>query len=308
MAAARSLVQIIRDRHSVRAYSGEAIPASAFTELVAACGSLTRGPLGTECRIRLVEDVWSVWGTRLFLAGAARGGPHALVDLGRLLQELVLRASGLGLSTCWIGLGFPQQAFAGALTPALAPGEILPAVIAVGLPSGRKTAYGLAARLATGASRRKPWGELFFDGDFRTPLPEPPAEVDGPYALALEMVRLAPSAQNRQPWRIVRDGPEVKPAGGDRPRFHFFRQQPAGLLTSRPDWLRLDIGIAMAHFELTLAEAGVRGRWSAIGPDRAADAGGLPGPLAPGPGHAAGAGGLPPRTEYVASWLPEDRP
>jgi nitroreductase len=281
MAPVRSLVQIIRDRHSVRAYSGEAIPAAAFTELVAACASLARGPLGTECRILLLENVWSVWGTRFFLAGAARTGPHALVDLGRLLEEVVLRASGLSLGTCWIGLGFPRKAFAEALS--LAPEEVLPAVIAVGLPSGRKTAYGLAARLATGASRRKPWSELFFDGDFRTPLPEPAGQPADPYALALEMVRLAPSAQNREPWRVVREGPL------QQPRFHFFRQKPAGLLSSRPDWLLLDIGIAMAHFELTLLEAGVRGRWSAAA--------------------ASGArGGRPPRTEYVASWLPEDRP
>jgi len=281
------LVQVIRDRRSVRSYSGAAIPAAAFTELVAACGSLARGPLGTECRIRLVEDVWSAWGARHFLAGAARRGPHALVDLGRLLEELVLRASGLSLGTCWIGLGFPRKAFAEAL--ALAPGEVLPAVVALGLPSGRKTVYGLAARLATGASRRKPWGELFFDGDFRTPFPAPPtAGAADPYALALEMVRLAPSARNREPWRVVREGPAAKSAGGEYPRFHFFME--AGLLSSRPDWLLLDIGIAMAHFELTLAEAGVRGRWSA------APAGGLP-----------AASGFQ-RTEYVATWLPEDRP
>jgi nitroreductase len=204
------------------------------------------------------------------------------VDLGRLLEELVLRASALSLGTCWIGLGFPQQTFAAAL--ALAPDEVLPAVIAVGLPSGRRTAYGLAARLATGAFRRRPWGELFFAGDFRTPLPEPArtAAAPGPFELALEMVRLAPSAQNRQPWRVVRQGPEQAPS------FHFFRQKPAGLLSSRPDWLLLDIGIAMAHFELTLAEAGLRGRWSTGGPAQGIR--------------------LPPRTEYAASWLAEDRP
>jgi nitroreductase len=286
MAAARSLAQLIRERRSVRAYSGQAIPAAALTELETACGALTRGPLGTDCRFRLVQDAWTIWGARRFLVGAAHGGPHALTDLGRLLEELVLCATGLSLGTCWIGLGFPQAAFAAAM--ALAPGEILPAVIAVGVPSGRTTAYGLAARLATGASRRKPWGELFFDGDFRTPLPAaaPPSSAGGsrgdPFALALEMVRLAPSAQNRQPWRVVREGPE------ERARYHFFRQQPAGLLSSRPDWLRLDVGIAMAHFELALAEAGVRGRWSADGPL----------PVLP----------LPPRTDYVASWLPGERP
>jgi hypothetical protein len=319
MAPARSLVRLIRERSSVRSYSGQGLPAAAFTELVAACGSMTCGPLGTPCRLRLVEDVWSLWGARHFLAGAAQKGPHALVDLGRLLEELVLRACGLSLATCWIGLGFPRRAFAAAL--GLAPEEILPAVVAVGLPSGRQSAYGRAARLATGASRRKPWGELFFDGDFDTPLHEPagepgagelgagelagelPGELAGagaraeladPFALALEMVRLAPSAQNRQPWRVLREGPQREPArraapgGRAHPRFHFCRQRPAGLPLFRPDWLRLDIGIAMTHFELTLAEAGVRGRWSAGGPDPALR--------------------LPPRTDYVASWIPEDRP
>jgi nitroreductase len=291
MTPARSLVRLIRERSSVRAYTGEALPAAAFTELVAACGSLTRGPLGTPCRIRLLEDVWSVWGTRFFLAGAARIGPHATVDLGRLLEELVLRASGLSLGTCWIGLGFPRKAFAEALQ--LAPDELLPAVVAVGPPSGRRSAYGLAARLATGASRRKPREELFFDGDFCQPLPAPDDASD-PYALALEMVRLAPSARNRQPWRVVRDGAAEKPAGGAKPdgggppRFHFFRRRTAGLLPSRPERLLLDIGIAMAHFELTLAEEGVRGRWSALVPVPALR--------------------LPPRTDYVASWIPEDRP
>lgn len=294
MSAPRSMVQLIRDRRSVRAYSGQDIPPAAAAELQSACGELSRGPLGTACRLRLVEDAWRIWGARHFLVGAAHGGPHALTDLGRLLEELVLRATGLSLGTCWIGLGFPQAAFAAAMS--LTPEEILPAVIAVGLPSGRTTAYGLAARLATGASRRKPWGELFFDGNFRAPLSAaaPPPGAGGsrgdPFALALEMVRLAPSAQNRQPWRVVRE----TPAGGsvERPRFHFFRQQPAGLLSSRPDWLRLDIGIAMAHFELTLAEAGVRGRWAADGL----------------PGAATRSLQLPPRTDYVASWLPGERP
>jgi hypothetical protein len=44
----------------------------------------------------------------------------------------------------------------------------------------------------------------------------------------------------------------------------------------------------MAHFELTLVEMGVRGRWSTKGPAQGIR--------------------LPPRTGYVASWLPEDRP
>jgi hypothetical protein len=275
MAVRQRITDLIRQRSSVRSFAPQGVPRRAFDELSEACRSPVRGPLGTECRLHLLEGVWSLWGTRIFLAGAARRGAHCLEDYGRLLEELVLRATGLSLGTCWIGLGFPQAAFASALS--LGADELVPAVVAVGVPSGLKTLYHRAARLVTRAVRRKPWDELFFDGDFSTPLPSQRAAH--PYQQALEMVRLAPSSQNRQPWRVLRSG-----ASG-RPRFHFYGQRPAVPLGSRTEWLRLDVGIAMAHFELTMMEAGMRGRWAA----EARPPAGL----------------LPPRTDYVASWLPE---
>ncbi len=277
MAAKRSITEVIRRRSSVRSFSPQGIPRRLFDELGEACRSRVRGPLGTECRLRLLEDVWSLWGTRVFLAGAVRRGTHCLEDYGRLVEELVLRAAGQSLGTCWIGLGFPQAAFASALS--LQAEELVPAVVAVGVPTGLKTLYHRAAKLVTGAVRRKPWDELFFDEDFATPLP--PKRAGSAFEQALEMVRLAPSSQNRQPWRVLRTGP------ADKPRYYFFGQRPAVPVTSRADWLRLDVGIAMAHFELTLAEAGMGGRWSAES---------LP-PAGPKP---------PARTDYVATWLPAE--
>ena len=84
-------------------------------------------------------------------------------------------------------------------------------------------------------------------------------EAAGPFATALEMVRLAPSASNKQPWRIVREGR----------RWHFFLQRTpgysgglAGRLLKVEDIQRVDIGIAMCHFELAARELGLHGAWA----------------------------------------------
>jgi len=94
------------------------------------------------------------------------------------------------------------------------------------------------------------------------------------------MVRLGPSASNRQPWRLVRA------AGGDG--YHLFIRRTRaykGLFSARgQDLQRLDMGIAMCHFELTAREAGLAGRWAV-------------------PPAAPDIGALPERTEYIASWL-----
>lgn len=55
-------------------------------------------------------------------------------------------------------------------------------------------------RMAIKADDRLLFEELFYDGTFDTPLSKEKADS---LRLPLEMVRLAPSAVNKQPWRIV---------------------------------------------------------------------------------------------------------
>ena len=98
------------------------------------------------------------------------------------------------------------------------------------------------------SDQRKDWSELFFEGEFEKPLSEAQAGV---YAYPLEMLRLAPSAANKQPWRIVRkDG-----------AFHFFR---VGNPKSKYpfDLQRLDVGIGACHFHLAAQERGLSGAFT----------------------------------------------
>ncbi|MBO7677409.1 MAG: hypothetical protein J6S49_07845, partial [Erysipelotrichaceae bacterium] len=63
---------------------------------------------------------------------------------------------------------------------------------------------------------------------------------------ALEAVRLAPSAVNKQPWRIIRQNNT----------FHFYKKPEVrneGII----DVQKIDIGIALCHFELVLKENGI---------------------------------------------------
>lgn len=62
------------------------------------------------------------------------------------------------------------------------------------------------------------------------------------------MTRWAPSAGNKQPWRAVVDGDAV----------HFYeaksmKDSPLG------DIQKVDVGIALAHFDLTMMENGYKG-------------------------------------------------
>ena len=100
-------------------------------------------------------------------------------------------------------------------------------------------------RTGVKADKRMDFGKLFFDGDFDTPLARSKAEEAG-IADALECVRLAPSAVNKQPWRVV-----IKDKTA-----HFYERHDRGYITDDYDVQKVDLGIAMFHFDMGLATAG----------------------------------------------------
>ncbi len=282
---AHPIRELVRARISIRRYTGEPLSGPAREELERACSLLRRGPLGGECRFVLLQlaggraagstpagagaapdgprrlgTYGMIRGARTFLAGAVHSADRALEDFGYLLELLVLKATDLGLGTCWLGGTFDRSAFARAI--GLEKGELLPAVSPVGLSAERRDLLEQVIRFGAGSARRRPWAVLFFDGRWGQPLG---AQEAGAYAEPLEALRLAPSASNRQPWRILR-----KERGGP---FHLFlRRTPGYGLAAGSDLQRLDMGIAMAHFDLAAAEAGLRGVWTQL-EERTAPAG-----------------------------------
>ena len=280
------ITQVIRARSSWRSFDGRPLEPEDRARLEEFIAALGPGPFGGRVRLELVEasagaiaelkklgTYGMVRGARTFLAGAIKQAPMDMEDYGYVLERVILEATALGLGTCWLGASFNRSAFARAV--ALAEDETLPAVSPVGYVAASRTAVDAVTRVFARAKKRKPREELFFDGDFATPLL--PARA-GAYAEALEMVRLAPSASNRQPWRLVKE------AG--RGAFHLFLRRTPGynsklINVAGGDLQRVDMGIACCHFELTARELGLAGKWEVLEPPEI---------------------DLPERTTYVASW------
>lgn len=260
----KPITELIRQRYSCRTYQDVPIEEGKRRALAEFAASRRAGPLGSALRFLLIaageEDRTAlrglgtygfIRGAPAFVAGAVRAGAKALEDFGYCMEEVVLLATDLGLGTCWLGGTFTKSTFARKV--ALDQGEVLPAVVAVGHAAGRRTLMDRLVRRSARGDTRLPWEQLFFEQNFGRPLGP---EEAGAYAAPLEMVRLAPSASNKQPWRIVRQGRA----------WHFFLQRtPAYSRSVRlfmgADLQRVDMGIAMGHFALTAAEVGLAGRW-----------------------------------------------
>ncbi len=194
-------------------------------------------------------------GTNFFIAAVHPRGTLHLLNAGYILEQTILYATSLELGTCWLAGTFNRDDFGQAMH--LSENETLPAIIAVGYPHGQSfnlmdTIFRTMARSRT----RKAWDQLFFDQNFNQPLSP---ERAGAYAGVFEMVRLAPSASNKQPWRLLQLGRDV----------HFFIQRAPTQKKNIPffNLPYVDLGIAMAHFELSAVEEGLAGTWQISPPE-----------------------------------------
>ncbi len=242
-------IKNIMSRRSVRSYSGEPLNAEDLGKLRAFINEVngTSGIFGNNVRLQYLENgeveklgtYGVIQGARAFIAAACKKGAYDMEDVGYQFEKLILFATGLDLATVCLGGTFSRGAFSKAMN--LNEGEALPIVSPVGHEGGKKSLLGRFIK--SNAGNRKPWGELFFDGDFNTPL-----AAGDEFTVALEAVRQAPSAINAQPWRIMKDGDSV---------FHFYS-------AGKTDMNRMDMGIALCHFEVAVAEKGIEGQFKVL--------------------------------------------
>jgi hypothetical protein len=260
------VADLVRRRYSCRSFDGRGLEREILADLEAFPAGL-EWPFASRLRFGVIdgkkvrsESLFSVGsyglikGARYYLAALPRkGDPRRWEDIGFALEAGVLFATSLGLGSCWIGGVFDRRHFGRAL--GILPGEQLPAVIAIGRPAARPSLRDRLVRWSARGKMRKDAGELFFSGDWRSPLP---LDREGPWTQVLECVHLAPSASNKQPWRIVRRGEA----------FHFFldRDKVYHSLMPLADLQCIDMGIAMCHFQLAAAEAALEGVWQLAEP------------------------------------------
>jgi nitroreductase len=263
--------ELIRQRHSCRTFAVGGIEAETRRE-IRDFFLLLHPPFDGHLRMDILdkqkvkaENLFTsgtygmIKGARHFMAGIIpKGEERAWENFGFVMEAAVLKATDLGLETCWIGGVFDRKRFGHEL--GIGESELLPAVVAVGRAADRRTLRDRFVRWSARGDRRKPFAELFFGQAPNHPVPDA-EKVRG----ILENVRLAPSASNKQPWRVFSEG--------SRFLFYLERDRAYARLMPGVDLQRIDMGIAMCHFELSRLEAGIDGEWETLPPETA----GLPG-------------------------------
>jgi hypothetical protein len=253
-------IDSIKNRRSVRTYSERDIPYD-IKKRIEDIIDKNKGTLfGSELSFYLTEngDNRSVEGVRYgtygfiknakaFIAGVCENSKEALTDFGFVLEKTVLDLEMMGISTCWLGGTFKRTDFERKYVKSKE--EIIPCVISIGFEDDKRFGEKIIRRLSN-ADSRIPREDIFFHDSFEIPLSKDSAgELNEP----LEMLRLAPSASNKQPWRVV--------CTDEGNICHFYLEKTKGYSGNKMGFCiqHIDMGIALSHFVLSCNELNIRG-------------------------------------------------
>lgn len=250
------IIETIKRRRSVRTYQDKALEPDVREKLQRYMDSL-ENPFGQPVKKYMIDKKVATEGERLGTYGLIKGANTFLgisvpdtdlahVAAGYEFENLILEATALGLGTVWLAATFNREGFASAM--GIPKDELFPAISPVGYPAAKRSLTESLMRTAMRSSTRKEWDTLFFLNDFRTPLTK---EMAGDYAEPLEMVRLAPSDKNTQPWRVLKSGNS----------FHFYVARKSRISREEEIIKRVDAGIALSHFHQTALELGLKGHF-----------------------------------------------
>ena len=267
-----NITKIVRGRRSIRTFDGKEVNMDDMNKLSLFMEKI-ENPYGIPIEFKFLDGKKQalpcpvVSGTDLYVGAKARRMPHMEEAFGYSFEMFVLYAWSIGIGTVWIGGTMDRSAFERAFV--LGQNDMMPCVSPLGYPAGKRSVRETMMRKAIRADSRKPFETIFFDNTFNVPLTE---EAAGRLAEPLEMVRRAPSAANKQPWRVVLDKNGV----------HFYLKRTKGFVSEAAgDMQKIDLGIALCHFALAAKESAMDFRFSVSAPGIAADA----------------------DTEYIASYL-----
>lgn len=257
--------KVIRKRRSVRTYSNVDIEPETKQKIIDFMHSNSEGLFGNKVEFYWIDgnsDEFKdiklgtygvISGTKSFIVGKVKDSDKNFEDYGYNLEKLILYCTALNIGTCWLGGTYKKTAFSSSVN--LQDNEFIPAVTPVGYFGTKRTTIDKMFRHFAGSNNRKPFEELFYSESFSKLLSEKDTET---YGFLLEMIRLAPSASNKQPWRIVVNGKML----------HFYLKRTPGYNKAmQSDLQRVDMGIAISHLDLALNEKNTGHRWIVSKPD-----------------------------------------
>jgi nitroreductase len=248
--------ETIKKRVSVRSYDAKKLSELDKEKLLKEINQLTN-PFGENVRIHLIEKDIASNGEKLGTYGVIKGAQtylgvsvdkseYGLIAAGYQFENLVLYATHMGLATVWLAATFSREQFTTAMD--IKDHELFPAISPIGYAAAKQSITEKLMRKTMKSDNREAWDKIFFQDFYGNPLSKEEANV---YIKPLEMLRLAPSATNAQPWRVV------KKQGA----YHFFESHKSNASEADKMIKKVDIGIALSHFHQTALDHGLNGNF-----------------------------------------------
>lgn len=233
-----NLETAIRERKSVRTFNADRPLSDEEVEVLRNAVNEATSPFGGKLEVELHKfdlegsfkpsTYGTISGAQWFFLMGTDSSIESQLSLGFKMEQVVLKATEMGLGTCWIAATFKGTSFAHAAN--FSPTLPLQIIMPVGYPANKRRMIESITRMAVGSAKRKPLSDLFIGAE------------GSKFEQPLEMMRLAPSSTNSQPWR----GEVV----GDTVYFYYENKSEASVL---------DLGIGLSHFYLTCQALGIPG-------------------------------------------------
>lgn len=258
----KPIEEIIRKRYSTRTFSDKPLTKK-DSQKIKQVLKTRRGPFGNEVRFEFIDQqntlnyeksrigtYGMVKGARNFIIGIIHKENLNLMDFGYIFESIILKATEYNFGTIWLARAFKLDEITNLIK--IKNDEIIPAISPIGYIANKKSIREKLIEIGISSRKRNPWETIFYLNEFDNPLTK---DYSKEYQIPLEMIRLAPSGRNLQPWRIVKIDNE----------FHFYIKENS--LKSMSHIPFIDIGIAMCHFEYTAKELNLKGKWIMNNPD-----------------------------------------
>jgi nitroreductase len=251
----KSISEIIKKRKSIRSYiKDRAIEEDKIEIIEKSINELNSGNI----RFKLVKVNSSgkrvkigtygiISGANYFLVGIMKNiDKNETLEFGKKFERLILKATDLDLGTCWLVGTFNRNDFAKHIE--LEDGEKIVMASPLGYGVEKDGFKEIFIKFIVKPHKRKKFSELFFKDKLNNILEE---EDIIEYKNALEMLKLAPSAKNVQPWRVIKT----------ENSYDFYLESKSSYVYKGINCGYNDLGIAMEHFELVANEENLSEKW-----------------------------------------------
>lgn len=238
-----NIKEAIKSRKSIRKYNGQALSENDQQKLNSYLSKSKNlvGPFGNYIKIffkdlDLLDEKIGTYGfiknAPSFLVTICKNNQESLLDLGFVFENLILYLQQNGIHTCWLGGTFHRNKLK--VDQEVLEDEFIPIISPIGYAAEQPHLFGKIIRKMAKSDSRLEFDTLFFQNNFQNTI------INQSLRKTLEYVRLAPSASNKQPWRIVMVNEDTA---------HFFiARTPKYGSSLGYDIQMVDMGIALSHY------------------------------------------------------------